>query len=64
MKAVEQLTIFLEEVGRSIQYGHGTFGFMVTEDICSPGSPGAAPLTSSAPVETWIYRVKAESRED
>jgi hypothetical protein len=61
--AAEWAVRFLEAVGRSVERGHGAFGFMVPEDICSPGSSGgvhAMPASADTRSISW----KAEFRED
>jgi hypothetical protein len=61
--AVERVIHFLEAVGRSVERGNGTFGFMVSEDICSPGSSRGVHAMP-APVATRSISWETEFRED
>jgi hypothetical protein len=61
--AVKRIIHFLEVVGRSVERGHGTFGFMVPEDTCSPGSPAGVNAVP-APVDTGSMSRRTGFRKD
>ena len=71
VSSVERVIHFLEALGPSVERGHGTFGFlvpgafgfMVPEDICSPGLSGGVHAMP-APVDTSSISWKTEFRED
>jgi hypothetical protein len=61
--AGKRIICFLELVGRSVERGHGTFGFMVPEDSCSSGSP-AGVHAMPASVDTGSISWKTRLHED